>query len=271
MNFRWIVFSDLDGTLLEHSTYAFEPALPALRLLSEKKIPLVLCSSKTRSEIERLRLVLSNADPFVSENGGAVFIPRGYFSRCFSFHKEDVAYLIIELGTPYPKLREVFGRIQQKLPGVLVGFGDLTVEEIVELSGLSPSDAELAAQREYDEPFMINDLGAAAEIRRLIEEAGLRMTRGGRFHHLTGRNDKGLAVRILKMLYAEEFGAVRTLGLGDSLNDLPLLEEMDYPVLVQRPGGDYDPAVELPNLSRAPAPGPEGWSRAVLQAIAEIP
>jgi len=68
-----IVFTDLDGTLLHPRTYSFEAAMPALKLIKEKDIPLILCSSKTRAEIEVYRKKLDNQHPFVSENGGGIF------------------------------------------------------------------------------------------------------------------------------------------------------------------------------------------------------
>jgi mannosyl-3-phosphoglycerate phosphatase len=74
-----IIFTDLDGTLLDYSTYSFEKALPALQLLKEKDIPLIICSSKTKKEIEYYRKKLDNHHSFISENGGGIFIPKGYF------------------------------------------------------------------------------------------------------------------------------------------------------------------------------------------------
>src|SRR4030042_1090542 len=74
---RILVFTDLDGTLLDHRNYSFEPARPALRLLRESGIPLIICTSKTRAEVEEIRAALGNTDPFVVENGGAVFVPEG--------------------------------------------------------------------------------------------------------------------------------------------------------------------------------------------------
>jgi len=75
-----IIFTDLDGTLLDNSSYSFEAALPALQLIKEKNIPLIICSSKTRKEIEHYRKKLYNLHPFISENGGGIFIPKGYFN-----------------------------------------------------------------------------------------------------------------------------------------------------------------------------------------------
>jgi HAD superfamily hydrolase (TIGR01484 family) len=76
---KLIIFTDLDGTLLDYSTYSFEPALPALQLLKERDIPFIICSSKTKKEIEYYRKKIGNNHPFISENGGGIFIPKGYF------------------------------------------------------------------------------------------------------------------------------------------------------------------------------------------------
>lgn len=263
MTFRYIVFTDLDGTLLDHSTYSFRPALPALRFLEKKGIPLVLCTSKTRAETEVYRKRLKNADPFVVENGGGIFIPRTCFSFDYFFDREEDGYRIISPGTPYSELREFFGRLRERFPGLLKGFGDITDSEVAALCGFSLEEAALARQREYDEPFVLEDDSAVEEIDNFVREAGFRMTRGGRFFHLSGANDKGNAVGILARLYKKARGSIRTIGLGDSMNDLPLLQAVDVPVLVQKTGGAYDPGIAVEGLIRAPGAGPEGWRRAV--------
>jgi mannosyl-3-phosphoglycerate phosphatase len=102
MRYRFLVFSDLDGTLLDHDTYSFEAALPAIRLLKEKKIPLIICTSKSSGEINRLRPLIGNIDPFISENGGGIFIPEGYFPHRYHYNSEIDGFYVIELGTLNP-------------------------------------------------------------------------------------------------------------------------------------------------------------------------
>ncbi len=265
---RILVFTDLDGTLLDHRTYSFEKARPALGLLRQKNIPVIICTSKTRAEVEVVRDRLQNAEPFIVENGGAVFVPKGYFQGVVSGAKEDPAYWIIEFGTPYSRLLEAFSRIRERMPGGARGFSDMSVEEVSELTGLSLPEAALAKKREYDEPFLAEDPAAFGVLEEIAAAEGLRITRGGRFFHLTGDNDKGRAVRSLRDLFAGTGnGLVRSIGLGDSLNDLPLLEAVDFPVLVQKPGGQYDSAIRLPHLVRAPGEGPAGWAAAVIELV----
>ncbi len=266
-DFLLLIFTDLDGTLLDHETYSFEPALPAIELLKEKHIPLIICTSKTRAEIEEIRSQLQNIHPFISENGGAIFIPKGYFSFSFSFDKEESDYFVIELGTPYSKLREVLKRMRRLLLTKIKGFGDLSSEEIAHLCGFSVAQAELAKQREYDEPFFLEDETAEDTIYKMAAHSHLQITRGGRFYHLIGNNSKGKAVVLLKDIYKKKSRQLKTIALGDSLNDLPMLKAVDYPVLVQKVDGSYDPQVKLKNLIKASSSGPSGWQEAIYKLV----
>lgn len=271
MKERILVFTDLDGTLLDHATYSFRAALPAVSLLRQRKIPLIICTSKTRAEVEVVRLRLGNTDPFIVENGGAVFVPDGYFPGAISAAAKASVYRIIEIGTPYAMLLEAFSRMKDRLPGKVKGFADLSVEEVAELTGLSRPEAALAKKREYDEPFLIEDPSLIPAMERAAADSGLKITRGGRFFHLTGDNDKGTAVRRLQALYARTAGGtLRSIGIGDSLNDLPLLAAVDFPVLVQKPGGKYDSTVRLPNLILAAGVGPAGWRMAVVDLVKRL-
>ena len=261
-----IIITDLDGTLLHPKTYSFESAMPALNIIRKRDIPLILCSSKTRGEMELYRNRLGNQHPFISENGGGIFIPVGYFE--FPIEGElDNGYIIITLGVPYDGIRDVLLKIRERLGIEARGFGDMNTKEVASLTGMSLFEAELARKRGFDEPFIFKEgEEGAEEFLDAIDEAGLRWTQG-RFYHILGDNDKGKAVKILKGLYKRAYGKVKTIGLGDSLNDLSLLQEVDYPVLVQKEDGGYDTRINLPGLIRADGIGPEGWANAVMGLI----
>jgi predicted mannosyl-3-phosphoglycerate phosphatase (HAD superfamily) len=143
----------------------------------------------------------------------------------------------------------------------------MTVGEIAERCGFTRQDAALAAMREYDEPFIGIKEGM---LPRVVEEAGVRgfqVISGGRFHHLVGGSDKGLAIRALRSLYEVSRGHVRTVGLGDSANDEPMLRAVDIPILVLKPDGSRFEALDLPGLIIAPYSGPEGWREVVLMLL----
>jgi len=262
-----IVFSDLDGTLLDSRTYSFEPARPAIAALAEAGIPLIFCTSKTRLETERWRRALANIHPFIVENGGAIFVPEKYFGEDVGYDKRDGGYGVLEFGRPYPELRRALEEIRTATGLPLRGFGDMTVDEIAERCGFSRQDAEQAAGRDYDEPFVGVEADQLPRVVREAGQRGLEVVSGGRFQHLVGEIDKGRAVRALRSLYETAFGPVRSAGLGDSANDEPMLRAVDLPILVRKPDGSHIGPVDLAGLVIAPYAGPEGWRDAVLTLL----
>lgn len=270
---HYLLFTDLDGSLLDTNTYSFDEAQPALDLLRSQNIPVILVSGKTRAEIEPLRERLDHRAPFIVENGAAVYVPFETFGFTPERSRRRTSYHVIELGTPYALLRDVLRQIETAVGTRLRGFGDLSVDEVMATTGLSREDALRSMLREFDEPFLVNGPPKLIEeICRQIVTRGLNWTRGGRFFHLMGNNDKGRAVEILLRCYQRQgldpaLSGLETIGIGDSLNDLPLLLTVDHPILVQKPDGSYDPDINLPNLIRAPGVGPAGWNHAVLDIL----
>lgn len=258
---RTIIFTDLDGTLLDAKTYSFEQALPALRLARQKYVPIVFVSSKTRAELEKLRHLLENRHPFIAENGGGIFIPEGYFPFRVDGEATD-GYQVISLGTPYPEIRRRFIALRERLGIAVRGFGDMTPDQVAELTGLSREEAVRAMQRDFCEPFVFP--GPPDERFLLgIEAEGLRWTQG-RFFHIMGQHHKGRAAEVLRKLFEQRDGSVVTMGIGDSLNDLPLLLAVDRPVLIRREDGAYDARINIRGIQRTESIGPAGWNEAVM-------
>ena len=261
---KLVIFTDLDGTLLDAGTYSFEKALPALDLIRQRKIPLVLVSSKTRAELEVLRKRLNNSHPFISENGGGIFIPEGYFP----FSVEGIStsgYRLISLGMPYGAVRRRFVALRERLGIGVRGFGDMTDREVADLTGLTMAEASLAKERDYCEPFVFEG-DPDERFMQEIEREKLRWTQG-RLFHIMGDHHKGKAVEILTRMYVQQYGAVKTIGLGDSLNDLAFLLAVDQAVLVKKKNGKHDDRIAVPGLLRTNGAGPEGWNEAVLRLL----
>jgi mannosyl-3-phosphoglycerate phosphatase len=227
---KTIIFTDLDGTLLDEK-YSFKDINPLIKKIIQLNVKIVLCSSKTRLEIEHYQKKLGIIDPFISENGAAIFIPKGYFKSNCSI-KKNRNYDIIELGTPYSIIRKKLEWIRKKSACDIVGFGDMTTKDIAKECGLPLELAKLAKEREYSEPFVpVHNCDKV--LFDLIEKEGLRCIKGGHFYHLTGSHDKGKAVALLKKNYISEFGVLKTLGLGNAQNDFPMLNVVDCPFFVK--------------------------------------
>lgn len=223
--------TDLDGTLLDHDTYDWRPAEPAIRALQSRGDTIALCSSKTRAELEVLAREIGLDGPLIAENGAS--------------------------GRGIKFLRAALQSAAKASGAKLRGFGDMNLEEVMRHTGLGKREAALAHLREFDEPFLFLE-GDKECFAAAISEAGLQLTRGGRFWHVLEAGSKGDALHRLKA------GHGLAVALGDSENDRSMLEAADLAIVI--PGGNLKPE---PNWRIAPCAGPRGWNEAMLELIAE--
>lgn len=270
----FVVFTDLDGTLLDHHDYSWSAARPALERLRRLGIPLVLASSKTRAEMVALRAELGLGDPFVVENGAAVYVPRGYFepggdggasqddgNQDDSSRGETLEVEI--LGQGRSEMLDTLHRLRRELGLRFEGFADFGVEGIVRHTDLAPEAARAASERDGTEPILWLDDASPDVLADALRPHGLQLVRGGRFFHVMGPVDKGRAVRTLLTRWRRLHPDIRAIALGDSDNDIEMLRAVDFPVVIPRAqGAPLDPG-PLPNLLRPAAPGPVGWGQAI--------
>lgn len=256
---RWVIFSDLDGSLLNYDDYSFEQARPALERIKKLEIPLVLTTSKTRTEVEIILGEMGLEEPFIIENGGALFFPAGYRGWDMADGINVKSYAVIQLGMPYAEIRAFVKRMTPRFK--IRGFGDCSVQEIADMTGLPYDKARLAKEREFTEPFLPGDEKDIEDLTNLVSKSKIKIARGGMFYHFIGvHQDKGKAVEIAKGVFRRHIGnEVRFVGIGDSTNDIPMLERVDIPVLIPHADGQFE-HVDLPNLVRAGSPGSKGWN-----------
>ncbi|UCG64690.1 MAG: HAD-IIB family hydrolase [Deltaproteobacteria bacterium] len=264
-----IIFTDLDGTLLDSQTYDFTPALPALKRIHSLQIALILVSSKTRAEIEVLRKKLSLDSPFISENGGGIFFPRTFTLPKDIAWQRIGGYKTILSGRP---IKEVLGRISElKKEFRFKGFSEMSGKEIAAITDLELEEAILASRREFDEPIVLEYSGDDGEIFcRKAAELGLECVAGGRFIHLYIGGNKGRAVEMVLNIYRQLKGPVFSIALGDSPNDIPMLEVVDKAVVMLGKGGVSIKGLVHPDLIRAEGDGPKVWNRVVLDILEDL-
>jgi mannosyl-3-phosphoglycerate phosphatase len=271
---RQLIFTDLDGTLLDHHTYSWAAAEEALTEIDRRRVPLILVTSKTRAEVELIRRKLGHVHPFITENGGGIFIPEGYFNLRLEGAVRMARYLCIPLARPYAEAVAALDDLAEETGVSVVGFHHMRPREIAQNSGLTPKQAELARNRDFDEPFFFAGAAdsAIASFEQAARRRGFSLSRGGRFWHLAAGSDKGRAVRHLTALYKKsERIRFRTFALGDSPNDIPMLAAVDRPALLPAPGGEFSAKVEtrFPRILKSSAPGPAGWNELVLKLLGQ--
>jgi mannosyl-3-phosphoglycerate phosphatase len=265
---RLVVVSDLDGTLLTADDYDPGAALPMIERLRAAGIPLVLASSKTRVEMEAWRRRLGIYDPFIIENGGALLWPVGCDPPPPDGSEIDGPYARVIYGTAYALLRDALPRLAGEAGVRLDGFGDVSGATVAAWTGLEGAALERARRREYDEPFRperdLDDEEEAA-LGRAAAAMGLRVTRGGRLHHLLGPSSKARAARDLRRGYERDGTPATVVAAGDGPNDLELLAEADRAIVVARPDGSHHPLLlaGVPTAHFTSAIGPVGFAEGI--------
>jgi mannosyl-3-phosphoglycerate phosphatase len=249
----WWVVTDLDGTLMDHR-YDWQPAQETLRWLQDRGIPVIPCTSKTADEVRRFRAEAGLHDPYIVENGGAV-----------CGETEDGVPWELALGEPAEALRPVLRELERLVQEPLQAIDALSELEASALLGLTGEALQLAARRRWSLPFVPPSALGRQRLPALAQYLGVAVVQGNRMGHLLGAQvSKGLALERLKSHC--NAAAVRVLALGDSPNDMPMLDAADVAVVV--PGADgphpvFAEALASGRFHLATAPHGAGWSAAV--------
>jgi len=266
-NLKFIIFSDLDGTLLDDN-YSFEGAKPGLEILKSKKIPLIFCSAKTKSEQLLIRSKMNISDPFIVENGSAIYIPVSEFEEGDKNPENEKikgALEVIVLGVRVEEIQKEIENLRKE--NYILYYGIMSAKEVSEITGLTIEDAKRAKDREFGETIVKADKTALNELQKKYN-----VVSGGRFIQVFGKGaDKGKAVKILTEMYQKKFGDIFSIGIGNGPNDEPMLDAVMQPALVKNINGTFPDinVKEVKKLFKSEKPGPEGWTEVIKKFIAD--
>lgn len=271
---KLIVFSDLDGTLLDHSTYQSDAAEATLQQLRNIKVPIILNTSKTFAEVKEIHNSLKLNTPFIIENGAAIYIPKGTFKqqpadtktvddfwvKSFCVERQHWLNLLSSKATQYAQHYR--------------GFSKLTDSSLSQLTGLTLEEASRAKQRQYGEPIQwLSDDVTKTQFIQHLTKLGATVVRGGRFIHVGGYSDKGHALSWLTKIYQDNLGSgsILTVALGDGENDNSMLEAANIAVQIRSPVHDYPTLNRQDRTIQTLQYGPEGWAKAMQQILSDHP
>jgi mannosyl-3-phosphoglycerate phosphatase len=266
-----VVVTDLDGSLLDES-YCWTEAGPALTRLRDVGVPLVLNSSKTFAEMRILAEELDLRSPLVAENGGVLAVPigEGVMEPDQSQLQSD-GYRILVNGLSREAIVTCAHELRAKENYRFAGFADWSCEEIAERTGLSEPMAQCARSRFATEPIVWEDTERRrAAFESALSEHQIRILSGGRFLHLMGPDDKadGMAAALAHLRVRRPDLDRVVIAVGDSANDLGMLEAADIAVVIPHPDG---PRIQpdAPRVVYAEFPSSKGWNAALLTILSE--
>lgn len=253
-----VVFTDMDGTLIDHHTYSAEPARGEIEALQEAGMPIVCISSKTEVEMRRIRGEEGITDPFVVENGSGVF------------WSDDNDTTPTIAGPGYDAIVEIIDTLPENLRSKVVTFKDMGVEGVMEATGLNEENAADASNRAATMPFSFNGTEEELdEVKAHLATHALICPKGGRFYSVTPEEaGKEVAMAQVVAHYREKLGEeyqIITMAMGDGGNDAGMICAADIGVVIPHPekGHVVDTSAAKGYIIETESPGPVGWQEAV--------
>ena len=255
-----LLFTDVDGCLLNKHDYKYTDALPILQRIQEVKWPVILCSSKTASELTVLarELRLSSA-PLICENGARIIWQGDGFgterSTVCRTHRDAVLKSLRRLSKDF-RFRS---------------FTDLKLPGVMQVTDLSKEAAVRAMDREGTEPILWDDDPTLiTDFEHELIAEGLTLTLGGRFWHVAGGTNKGDALQQVSKYYETSVkGPLLTIAIGDSPVDQPMLDRADFSIGIPTPDGTHDVSISGKGMF-ATMPGAAGWAECVRLLLDQI-
>jgi mannosyl-3-phosphoglycerate phosphatase len=261
--------------LLGSPTHAANPIRVVLAEIDRQHIPLVLSTSGTRAQLELLRRKIGHGHPFITESGGGVFIPEGYFALRIEGARRAGRYLCLPFGRSSADAAEALQDIAAAADAEFVRYPEISTREISRDTGISEREAEASREREFTERFyFVGNVDAAVPaFEAMASERGWHVKRSGPWWELYSGNDEAKAARRLMQLYRQALRSrVKSVGIGASAEDLNLLAASDQTFILPQSAGQFDQVLvsRLPHATRTAVPGSTGWSETVLNILSRI-
>ena len=276
-----LIFTDLDGTLLNFKTFDVAPILPFISKLKDAGIQIIPNSSKCHFEIKEIISKINLQSPYITENGAAIYIPKNLFLKQPQGSTEQGRNWVLKLGIEKDiinqKIRQTNFRKYMKF---ILFLRNMTKLQKSYYTGLKPESLDRTDEREFSEPLIW--MGSNTELdnfKKALNEEGLSIIHGARLLHLTGLNTKGEAMKILSDYYSEidyfdnqETNEIKVISCGGSKNDLSMLEISDYAVVIRLPDMRPISLKRKDNVFNSRKIAPLGWQETLeeMDLIKEI-
>lgn len=267
---RVVIFTS--SKLLGSGSRLAPQASEAMAEIERRNVPLVLSTSGTRAQLETLRRKFGHAHPFLTERGGGLFIPDGYFALRLEGARRVGRYLCVPFGRSSQEAAAAVAEIAREAGAEVVRYGEMNAREIARNTGMTEHAAAESREREFSERFFFagNADVASSSFERLALARGWQIQRSAPFWELCSGNDEGKAVRYLMRLYREALRSrMRSVGIGTSFEDASLLKATDQAFIVAFSPHRFDEQLvaKLPNTAKIDVPAAAGWNQTVLKVL----
>ena len=257
-----LIFTDLDGSLLDRDTFKFDEIKHYLKKLLSKGIFIIPNTSKTEKEILEFNNELGSSLPFISENGASIkgldLLNSNLPKELILSREKDILINIFEKSVPV--------NLQNKCQWL----SKMDKKKQSLIFGLKDERLNMALDRKYTIPFVFEgNKGEKNELYKIVKNKGLALQEGGRVINLTDKVNKAKALQVFVRFFKKNNKRVKTIAVGDNYNDLDMLKTSDFPCLVFNDKFTLD-KIPINNLITTNKPSPEGWADVIKMALVKL-
>ena len=257
-----LIFTDLDGSLLDRDTFKFDEIKHYLKKLLSKGIFIIPNTSKTEKEILEFNNELGSNLPYISENGSAI---NGLDLLNSNLPKELI------LSREKNNLTKIFEKsVPINLQNKCEWLSEMNKKKQSLIFGLEDEKLKMALDRKYTIPFIFDgNKNEKNKLFKIVKKNGLILQEGGRVINLTDKVNKAKALQVFVRFYKKNNKNVKTIAVGDNYNDLDMLKVSDFPCLVFNDKFTLD-QIPIDDLITTNKPSPEGWADVIKMALVKI-
>tara|TARA_Y200000002_G_scaffold368945_1_gene362550 strand:+ start:511 stop:1359 length:849 start_codon:yes stop_codon:yes gene_type:complete len=266
-----VFFSDIDGTIINNNSFCYGNNIDVIKQLLEANHYVIFNSSKTFNEIDYMLKSENLSIPFICETGGGIYCPKDFFD---STQKERGGYDIIFESVRQSSFNaQIKETLTKEFKNEIVFFDELSLKMRERFSGLSGDDLERASNRDFSLLFKWHTNNEELlKLKNILDDFNLTVIRGGRFFHICSGFNKYSAMQLImsKINNTNPEKLFKTVGLGDSSNDIDMLNQTDYRCIVQSTNNTLLIAgLSNKNFILSSTPAPEGWQECVENVFIE--
>ena len=261
-NFKVVIFTDLDGSLLHRDTFKFDTIKDYISSLIDQGVTIIPNSSKTEKEIEKFNEELGVNLPYISENGSSI---QGLNLINANFPNKIV------LSRQKEELIKIFNdKIPEQLKDKCIQISKINKKEQEKIFGQKDDNLKNALNRKYTLPFLFKgDKNEKNKLSKILSDNSLTLQEGGRVINLCDNINKVKSMnKVIKILKKTE-DKINSIAVGDNYNDLDMLKSCDVPCLVFNEKFKLD-QINIDNLIFSNMPSPEGWADVIKKALVKI-
>lgn len=261
-NYKILIFTDLDGSLLHRDTFKFDEIKDYLKILLSQGIFIIPNTSKTEKEILEFNNELGSDLPYISENGAAInglnLLNSNLPKELILSREKDNLIKIFENSMPV--------NLQNKCKWL----SEMDKNKQSLIFGLGDEKLKMALDRKYTIPFLFEgNKSEKNELFRILKSEGLAAQEGGRVINLTDKVNKAKALNVFVRFFKKNNKNVKTIAVGDNYNDLDMLKTSDFPCLVFNDKFTLD-EIPINNITITNKPSPDGWADVIKKALVKI-